>query len=296
MLLSRIERPDAATGGWRRRARSTSRVDEFSRPELCWYHHRFAPGQGIAGTLQIQLQNQVEKTKQLAVGAAEPPAKTYTNRLFLRMGPAEQHKVSSGHRSSYQCDTPKEQQDRKGDPYKLQAANGSTIETYGAKTLTLNIGTLSRHNTTGISVTTCHGREYIEILNRYWTSFNHSQVPVRKTPNTAPYKDQWTAYFFPPRRLPLISWNRPKEFNNMLQDGFIPPSDSPYASPLHLILSRSTDFSPPKDETDYTTALSVRSSLSASARRSTFTQVQTSRDRLDLEHRCFHSPTSKLSP
>ncbi|CAE1266126.1 unnamed protein product [Acanthosepion pharaonis] len=35
---------------------------------------------------------------------------------------------------------PKEQQDRKSTLYKLQAANGSTIETYGTKTLTLNIG------------------------------------------------------------------------------------------------------------------------------------------------------------
>ncbi|CAE1156614.1 unnamed protein product [Acanthosepion pharaonis] len=40
--------------------------------------------------------------------------------------------------------------------------------------------------------------------------------------------------------------------------------------------------------TDYTTALSRRSSLSASAD-APFTQVQTSRDRLDLGHPCFHS-------
>ncbi|CAE1297561.1 unnamed protein product [Acanthosepion pharaonis] len=41
MLLSRTSRgPMPATGGWRRRARSTSRGRRVD-PELCWYHHRF---------------------------------------------------------------------------------------------------------------------------------------------------------------------------------------------------------------------------------------------------------------
>ncbi|CAE1268456.1 unnamed protein product [Acanthosepion pharaonis] len=181
---------------------------------------------------------------------------------------------------------PKEQQDRKATPYKLQAANGSTIETYGAKTLTLNIdmrrdftwtftqadvktpilgadflahydlavhmntttlsdnttniavkGTLSRHNTTGISLTTCHGREYIEILNRY-------PDLIQPLAGTGPAKHQTQHHiktsgqptFSHPRRLPphKLEYTQ-KEFKNMLKDGFIRPSDSPYASPLHLV-------------------------------------------------------------
>ncbi|CAE1321593.1 unnamed protein product [Acanthosepion pharaonis] len=176
---------------------------------------------------------------------------------------------------------PKEQQDRKATPYKLQAANGSTIETYGAKTLTLNIGMrrdflhglsprqthLSRHNTTGISVTTCHGREYIEILNRY------SDL-IQPLAGTGPARHQTQHHiktsgqptFSHPRRLPPHKLEyAQKEFNNMLQDGFIRPSDSPYASPLHLdyqaAILRDT---PPKDELTTPQHCPRRPSLSAS--------------------------------
>ncbi|CAE1163767.1 unnamed protein product [Acanthosepion pharaonis] len=215
LLRELLPTPDA---GDRRLATESTEYQQgsTSRPGIMLVPSQIRhQGKELLGTLQIQLQNQVGKLNSRRVGVAEPRQK-HTKPPFLRMGPTEQHKVSSGHRSSYQRDTPKEQQDRKATPYKLQAANGSTIETYGAKTLTLNIGmrrdftwtftqadvktpilgadflahydlavhmntrtlsdnttniavkgTLSRHNTTGISVTTCHGREYIEILNRY---------------------------------------------------------------------------------------------------------------------------------
>ncbi|CAE1296638.1 unnamed protein product [Acanthosepion pharaonis] len=244
-----------------------------------------APGQRIARHPANTAPKPSRKTKQPAGRSGRTSRQKHTKPPFLRMGPTEQHKVSSGHGSSYQRYTPKEQQDRKATPYKLQAANGSTIETYGAKTLTLNIGmrrdftwtftqadvktpilgadflahydlavhmntrtlsdnttniavkgTLSRHNTTGISVTTCHGREYIEILNRY------SDL-IQPLAGTGPARHQTQHHiktsgqptFSHPRRLPPHKLEyAQKEFNNMLQDGFIRPSDSPYASPLHL--------------------------------------------------------------
>lgn len=106
-------------------------------------------------------------------------------------------------------------------------------------------GTLSRHNTTGISVTTCHGREYIEILNRY-------PDLIQPLAGTGPAKHQTQHHiktsgqptFSHPRRLPPHKLEyAQKEFNNMLKDGFIRPSDSPYASPLHLVPKPgSTDF------------------------------------------------------
>ncbi|CAE1265076.1 unnamed protein product [Acanthosepion pharaonis] len=212
------------------------------------------------------------------------------------MGPTEQHKVSSGHGSSYQRYTPKEQQDRKATPYKLQAANGSTIETYGAKTLTLNIGmrrdftwtftqadvktpilgadflahydlavhmntrtlsdnttniavkgTLSRHNTTGISVTTCHGREYIEILNRY------SDL-IQPLAGTGPARHQTQHHiktsgqpiFSHPRRLPphKLEYAQKGDYQAaILRD--TPPKDeltTPQHCPRRSSLSASTDI------------------------------------------------------
>ncbi|CAE1251577.1 unnamed protein product [Acanthosepion pharaonis] len=311
-----IERPDA---GDRRLATESTEYQQgsTSRPGIMLVPSQIRhQGKELLGTLQIQLQNQVGKLNSRRVGAAEPPGKKHTKPPFLRMGPTEQHKVSSGHGSSYQRYTPKEQQDRKATPYKLQAANGSTIETYGAKTLTLNIGmrrdftwtftqadvktpilgadflahydlavhmntrtlsdnttniavkgTLSRHNTTGISVTTCHGREYIEILNRY------SDL-IQPLAGTGPARHQTQHHiktsgqptFSHPRRLPPHKLEyAQKEFNNMLQDGFIRPSDSPYASPLHLdyqaAILRDT---PPKDELTTPQHCPRRPSLSAS--------------------------------
>ncbi|CAE1312940.1 unnamed protein product [Acanthosepion pharaonis] len=146
MLLSRTSRgPMPATGGWRRRARSTSRGRRVD-PELCWYHHRFGTRAKNCSAPCKYSSKPSRKTKQPAGRSGRTSGKNIRSRLFYAP---------------------------------------------------------SRHNTTGISVTTCHGREYIEILNRYSDLIQPTRrYRSGKTPNTAPYKDQWTAYFFPPPRLP----------------------------------------------------------------------------------------------
>ncbi|CAE1258177.1 unnamed protein product [Acanthosepion pharaonis] len=244
-----------------------------------------APGQRIARHPANTAPKPSRKTKQPAGRSGRTPGKNIRSRLFYVWDRRNNIKFLVDTGAAISVIPPKEQQDRKATPYKLQAANGSTIETYGAKTLTLNIGmrrdftwtftqadvktpilgadflahydlavhmntrtlsdnttniavkgTLSRHNTTGISVTTCHGREYIEILNRY------SDL-IQPLAGTGPARHQTQHHiktsgqptFSHPRRLPPHKLEyAQKEFNNMLQDGFIRPSDSPYASPLHL--------------------------------------------------------------
>lgn len=106
-------------------------------------------------------------------------------------------------------------------------------------------GTLSRHNTTGISVTTSHEREYIDILNEY-------PDLIQPLTNTDPAKHQTQHHlktsgqptFSNPRRLsPLKLEYAKKEFDKMLKEGIVRPSNSPYASPLHLVPKPgSTDF------------------------------------------------------
>lgn len=251
-------------------------------------------GKTLLGALQIWIQVKFGKLSNRRVGAAEPTGKNTQSRLFYVWDRQNHIKFLVDTGAVISVIPPREQQDRKATLYKLQAANGSTIETYGTKTLTLNIGmrrdftwtftqadvktpilgadflahydlavhmntrtlsdnttnisvkgTLSRHNTTGISVTTCHGREYVEILNRY-------PDIIQPLAGTGPAKHQTQHHiktsgqptFSHPRRLPphKLEYAR-KEFNNMLEGGFIRPSDSPYASPLHLVPKPgSTDF------------------------------------------------------
>ncbi|CAE1297154.1 unnamed protein product [Acanthosepion pharaonis] len=281
MLLSRKSRgPMLAVGDGERGV--PAGIDESTR-NYAGTITDSAPGQGIARHPANTAPKPSRKTKQPAGRSGRTPRQKHTKPPFL---------LDTG--AAISVIPHKEQQDRKATPYKLQAANGSTIETYGAKTLTLNIGmrrdftwtftqadvktpilgadflahydlavhmntrtlsdnttniavkgTLSRHNTTGISVTTCHGREYIEILNRY-------PDLIQPLAGTGPAKHQTQHQiktsgqptFSHPRRLPPHKLEyAQKEFNNMLKDGFIRPSDSPYASPLHLVPKPgSTDF------------------------------------------------------
>ncbi|CAE1300346.1 unnamed protein product [Acanthosepion pharaonis] len=164
---------------------------------------------------------------------------------------------------------------------KLRAANGSAIDTYGERTLTLNIGmrrdftwtftvanvkvhilgadflahyalavhmnptttnlrvlgTPTRQGSTGISVATCHGREYLDLL----TQFTDITLPLQVTASG----DHQTQHHIRTRGPPAHSHPRrlaphklayaKKQFDKMLSDGIIRPSDSPYASPLHLV-------------------------------------------------------------
>ncbi|CAE1326028.1 unnamed protein product [Acanthosepion pharaonis] len=169
---------------------------------------------------------------------------------------------------------------------RLQAANGSSINTYGTKSLTLNIGmrrdftwnftvadvqmpilgadflahydlavrmnnhsltdnltrlcvlgTYSKLTTTGITVATCHNKEYLDLLNQY-------QDLLRPAGSIDSTKHQ-TQHFIKTTGQPVFSRSRrlapnklkfaKKAFDDMLREGVIRPSDSPYASPLHLV-------------------------------------------------------------
>lgn len=106
-------------------------------------------------------------------------------------------------------------------------------------------GILSRHNTIGISVITSHEQEYIDILNKYPDVIQHftNTDPAKhqtqhhlKTSGQPTFSNSW-------RLSPLKLEYAKKEFDKMLKDGIIRPSNSPYALPLHLVPKPgSTDF------------------------------------------------------
>ncbi|CAE1275399.1 unnamed protein product [Acanthosepion pharaonis] len=205
---------------------------------------------------------------------------------ILRLGSTEQVEIPGGHRCGHQRGTPSERPPARPTLVKLRAANGSAIDTYGERTLTLNIGmrrdftwtftvanvkvpilgadflahyalavhmnprTLSdtttnlrvlgtplRQGSTGISVATCHGREYLDLL----TQFTDITLPLQVTASG----DHQTQHYIRTRGPPAHSHPRrlaphklaytKEQFDKMLSDGIIRPSDSPYASPLHLV-------------------------------------------------------------
>lgn len=169
---------------------------------------------------------------------------------------------------------------------RLQAANGSSINTYGTKSLTLNIGmrqdftwnftvadvqmpilsadflahydlairmnnhsltdnltrlcvlgTYSKLTTTGITVATCHNKEYLDLLNQYQDLLRPAgSIDSTKHKTQHFIKTTGQPVFSRPRRLaPNKLKFAKKAFDDMLREGVIRPSDSPYASPLHLV-------------------------------------------------------------
>lgn len=170
--------------------------------------------------------------------------------------------------------------------FKLLAANGFTIDTYGGKRLTMNIGmrqdftwtftiadmkipilgadflahyelaahmnprTLSDktmnihvlgtptfHSTTEISVTMCHGCKYLDLLNQL--------VDIMQPFKAADSGGHQTQYHIRTSRAPAYSRSWPlaphklayakAQFDKILNNGFIHPSNSPYTSPLPLV-------------------------------------------------------------
>lgn len=164
--------------------------------------------------------------------------------------------------------------------------NGSALDTYGERTLTLNIGmqrdftwifmvanvkipilsveflahyalathmnprTLSNttmnlcvlgtptcQSSTGISVTTCHGHVYLDLLKQ----FRDITLPLQATASGDHQSQQnvrtrGLSAHSHPRQLAQHKLAYAKEqFDKMLSDSIIRPSDSPYALPLHLI-------------------------------------------------------------
>ncbi|CAE1261848.1 unnamed protein product [Acanthosepion pharaonis] len=99
------------------------------------------------------------------------------------------------------------------------------------------LGTPTRQGSTGISVATCHGREYLDLL----TQFTDITLPLQVTASG----DHQTQHHIRTRGPPAHSHPRrlaphklayaKEQFDKMLSDGIIRPSDSPYASPLHLV-------------------------------------------------------------
>ena len=106
-------------------------------------------------------------------------------------------------------------------------------------------GTQTHHNTTGISEATYHSREYLDILNPYSDLLRPMKYTGSNTRQTKHYiRTSGQPAYFRPRRLPPHKLQfAKKEFDQMLRDGIIRPSDSPYASSLHLVSKPgSTDF------------------------------------------------------
>ena len=99
------------------------------------------------------------------------------------------------------------------------------------------IGTLSRHSTTGFGIAACHGQDYVDILNQFVditqpfkaTDSGDHQTQHHIRTNGPPAHSQ-------PKRLAPHKLTYAKEqFEQMLNDGIVRTSDSPYASPLHLV-------------------------------------------------------------
>ena len=104
---------------------------------------------------------------------------------------------------------------------------------------------MTHHNTTGISVATYYSREYLDILNQYSDLLRPMKYTGSNTHQTKHYirTSGQPAYFhlrrLPPHKLEFVK----KEFDQMLRDGIIRPSDCPHASPLHRVPKPgSTDF------------------------------------------------------
>ena len=93
------------------------------------------------------------------------------------------------------------------------------------------LGTPARHSTTGIAA--CHGQDYVYILSQ----FADITEPFKATDSD----DHQSQHHSPPayyqlRRLAPHKLTYAKEqFEKMLNDGIIRPSDSPNASPLNLV-------------------------------------------------------------
>ena len=99
------------------------------------------------------------------------------------------------------------------------------------------IGTPARHCTTGIGIAACHGQDYVDILNQFvdiTQPFKSTDSGVHQTQHHI--KTSGPPAHSQPRRLAPHKLAYAKEqFEQMLNDGIIQPSDSPYASPLHLV-------------------------------------------------------------
>nr|VZI12561.1 unnamed protein product [Spirometra erinaceieuropaei] len=130
--------------------------------------------------------------------------------------------------------------------FSLQAANSTTISTYGQRSLTLDLGlrrrTISSERSVGIHVT-IPSTPFADILKDYPTinkPFHFTETvqhgvkhhivaagqPVHARPRR-PHPDK-----------PRIAKN---EFEHMMNLGIIRPSSSPWASPLHMVPKKSPD-------------------------------------------------------
>ncbi|CAE1262213.1 unnamed protein product [Acanthosepion pharaonis] len=125
---------------------------------------------------------------------------------------------------------------------KLRAANGSAIDTYGERTLTLNIG-MRRDFTWTFTVANVK----VPILGADFLA--HYALAVHMNPRTlsdtttnlrvldsAPHQNPRSSRTLPSATTRSAQTGvRQEQFDKMLSDGIIRPSDSPYASPLHLV-------------------------------------------------------------
>ncbi|CAE1257231.1 Retrovirus-related Pol polyprotein from transposon opus [Acanthosepion pharaonis] len=162
---------------------------------------------------------------------------------ILRLGSTEQVEIPGGHRCGHQRGTLQNDHTAKPTLIKLRAANGSAIDTYEKRTLTLNIS-MRRDFTWTFTVANVK----VPILGADFLA--HYALAVHMNPRTLSdtttnlrvLGDHQTQHHIRTRGPPTHSHPRrlaphklayaKEQFDKMLSDGIIRPSDSPYASPL----------------------------------------------------------------
>ena len=288
-MRSRLRSPTLSQRNNKCRPRSSSRRRHGDR-DICYYHNKFGSrARKCQPPCKLQ-QNQGKRHNQ-QVTATNSADK---NCLFYGWDRKNKSKFLIDTGAAISVIPYKNEPSAKPSLFRLPATNGSPIETYGNKSLTLNIdmrrdytrsfiiakvqmlilgadflthydlavhmnfrtlsdnttnikttGTRTHHNTTAISVATYHSREYLDILNQYSDLLQPMKYTGSNTHQTKHYiRTSGQPAYFCPRRLPPHKLQfAKKEFDQMLHDGIIQPSDSPYASPLHLVPKPgSTDF------------------------------------------------------
>ncbi|BHF71885.1 hypothetical protein SprV_0401494600 [Sparganum proliferum] len=266
LVMQLTNQLSALTAGGPRRSRNRRRSSSRSRNRrqqspsgVCWYHQKF--GEAARRCLGKRYRPAVEAS---AAGSA---ANVHTRRLFLwdRIA-GTKFLVDSGAEVSVVPPTPAERKNRSS--FCLTAANNCSISTFGQRSITLDLGLRQIFRlvfiVADVSVDLIeadfltHFNLLVDLKNHRLvdnltnlrarfprlTNPSFREVGIKHTvthhiSTTGPPKS------CRPRRLASDRLKIAKaEFEHMLELGIIRPSDSCWASPLHLVPKKSGDWRP----------------------------------------------------